>query len=293
MEGGWLTWGQVRREDHVARARLRRNPSKCISRRLHASIPPVWWEGVHCWEGHRSPQGHASICHLGEGRLGASFFIIYFWLYWVFLAECGLSLAAPSRGFSLLGCLGFSLQWFLLLQRTSSRLGLVALWHVGSSWARDWTHVPCIGRRIDNHWTNREALGQGIWEAEFPYKHYWYWKEIVEAEETKIFQCQWRLEKQKSYTYFSYLNFSLSKSVELLEKFIAIHFSQKLSVLWVFFYNIILFGYFYYQVLYRSQIWSVCLFRFAFNDRVGFFGSKNFPPSSGFPNPLNWLCFLE
>ena len=37
----------------------------------------------------------------------------------------------------------------------------------------------------------------------------------------------------------------------------------------------------------------VCLFHFVFNDRVGFFGSKNFPPSSGFPHPLNQLCFLE
>ena len=25
-----------------------------------------------------------------------------------------------------------------------------------SSWAKDWTHVPCIGRQILNHWTTRE-----------------------------------------------------------------------------------------------------------------------------------------
>ena len=31
--------------------------------------------------------------------------------------------------------------------------GLVALWHVGSSWTRDGTHVPCIGRQILNPWT--------------------------------------------------------------------------------------------------------------------------------------------
>ena len=36
-------------------------------------------------------------------------------------------------------------------------MGLVALWHVGSSQIRDWTHVPCIGRWILNHWTTREV----------------------------------------------------------------------------------------------------------------------------------------
>ena len=36
--------------------------------------------------------------------------------------------------------------------------GLVALWHVGSSWTRDRTRVPCIGRWTLNHCTTREAL---------------------------------------------------------------------------------------------------------------------------------------
>ena len=30
---------------------------------------------------------------------------------------------------------------------------LVALWHVESSWTRDWTWVPCTGKWILNHWT--------------------------------------------------------------------------------------------------------------------------------------------
>ena len=38
--------------------------------------------------------------------------------------------------------------------------GLVALQPVGSSQTRDQTCVPCIGRRILNHWTNREVLCQ-------------------------------------------------------------------------------------------------------------------------------------
>lgn len=35
--------------------------------------------------------------------------------------------------------------------------GLVAPWHVGSSWSRDQTHVSCIGRRTPIHSTSREV----------------------------------------------------------------------------------------------------------------------------------------
>ena len=85
----------------------------------------------------------------------------------------GLSLVATSRGPSSLRCLGFSLRWLLLLQSTGSRrtgfssfvtqaqeswrTGLAAPWHVGSSWTRARTHVPCIGRQILNHCTTREV----------------------------------------------------------------------------------------------------------------------------------------
>ena len=46
---------------------------------------------------------------------------IYFWLHWVFVAACGLSLVAVSGGYSSLWCMGFSLQGLLLLWRTGSR----------------------------------------------------------------------------------------------------------------------------------------------------------------------------
>ena len=36
--------------------------------------------------------------------------------------------------------------------------GLTAPWHVGASWTRDQTRVPCIARWTINHWTTREAL---------------------------------------------------------------------------------------------------------------------------------------
>ena len=102
---------------------------------------------------------------------------IYFWLCWIFVA---------AQTFLQLWCLGFSLQWFLLLQSTGSRhtgfsscgmwaqqlwllgsraqaqqlwhVGLVAPRHVESSGTRDQTHVPCISRQILNHQTTREAL---------------------------------------------------------------------------------------------------------------------------------------
>ena len=80
-----------------------------------------------------------------KGGMGQSFFkiiivIIHFWLCWVFVATCGLSLVVASRGHSLLEC-----------------PGLVAPWHVGFSQTRDQTHVPCIDRQTSNHWTTREA----------------------------------------------------------------------------------------------------------------------------------------
>ena len=67
------------------------------------------------------------ICH--EIYISCTFFFninlfilfIYFWLCWVFGAVCGLSLVEESRGYSLLWCADFSLQWLLLSQSTGSR----------------------------------------------------------------------------------------------------------------------------------------------------------------------------
>ena len=49
------------------------------------------------------------------------FYFIYFWLRWVFVAVCWLSLVAASGGYSSLRCAGFSLRWLLLLQSKGSR----------------------------------------------------------------------------------------------------------------------------------------------------------------------------
>ena len=49
------------------------------------------------------------------------YLFIYFWLCWVFVAACGLSLVEASGGYSSLRCVGFSLQWLLSLWSTGSR----------------------------------------------------------------------------------------------------------------------------------------------------------------------------
>ena len=83
-----------------------------------------------------------------------------------------LSLVAESRGYSSLWDLGFLLHWLLLLWNVGSGarasvvvaqgLCLVVSGHVGSSWIRDPTHVPCFGRRTLSHWTTREAQGEQL-----------------------------------------------------------------------------------------------------------------------------------
>ena len=116
---------------------------------------------------------------------GFFFLIIFFWLRWVFVVVCGLSLVAVSGAYPSLRCVGFSLRWLLLLWSTGSRhvgfsscgmraqqlwligsraqaqqlwhTGLVAVRHVGSSRTRARTRVPCLGRRILNHCAAREV----------------------------------------------------------------------------------------------------------------------------------------
>ena len=106
-------------------------------------------------------------CSVGKVffKIFLSKFIYLIYLFLAVLGLCccaGLSLVAASGGYSSLWCAGFSLRWLLLLRSTDSRhVGLVAPRHVGSSRTRARTPVPCIGRRILNHWTTREAL----WES--------------------------------------------------------------------------------------------------------------------------------
>ena len=89
---------------------------------------------------------------------------IYLWLCWIFLDVFRFSLYNEQRLLFLWrkACL---LQWLLSSWSRGSGAqaeslwctGLVAPRHVGSSWNKDWTHVPGIGWWILNHWTTREV----------------------------------------------------------------------------------------------------------------------------------------
>ena len=104
------------------------------------------------------------------------FFFKDFFNIYLCLAVLGLHCCA---GYPLVACVGLSLprplvaehglrgrglQWLQMLGSVvaDSRLsscGIRMQWHVGSSWTRDQTHVPCIARWIPlNPWVTREAL---------------------------------------------------------------------------------------------------------------------------------------
>ena len=74
------------------------------------------------------------------------------------LSSCGAR-ALQSAGFS--SCGTWAQQLLLVGSRAWAqqlwRTGLVAPRYVGSSWIRDQTSVPCIGRWILNCWTTREV----------------------------------------------------------------------------------------------------------------------------------------
>ena len=94
-----------------------------------------------------------------------------FWLCWVFIAVCRLSLVVASGATLRFGALasyhgGFSCRTQALGAQASvidvsglSSCGFQGqlLWHVGSSQTRDQTRVPCIARWILNHQPTREA----------------------------------------------------------------------------------------------------------------------------------------
>ena len=99
----------------------------------------------------------------------------YFWLHWVFVAACRLSLVAASGGCSLGAVHGFLLTMASLvvvhrrqqLQHTSSEVTVCehrlcscaqrscSRWNLPEPGLKSMS--PALGRRILNHWTTREA----------------------------------------------------------------------------------------------------------------------------------------
>ena len=72
--------------------------------------------------------------------------------------SCCRARALGARASLIVAC-GLSSCGSWALERRFSSCGAqaLALWHVGSSRTRGRTRVPCIGRRIPNHCTTREA----------------------------------------------------------------------------------------------------------------------------------------
>ena len=83
-------------------------------------------------------------------------FFIYFWLCWVFVAACGLSLVVASGGYSSLRCAGFSLWWLLLLWSTGCRC-------TGFSCCGS----PALERRLSSCGTRAQLL-RGMWDLPGP-----------------------------------------------------------------------------------------------------------------------------
>ena len=77
------------------------------------------------------------------------------------LPRCTQAFSARSEQGSPLWGPGLSSGRLSLLQTQAPQLchvGSAVPRHVGSSWTRYQTHVPCMGRGIPNHWTMREVL---------------------------------------------------------------------------------------------------------------------------------------
>ena len=90
--------------------------------------------------------------------------LIYFWQLGLYC--CTWALFAESSGYSLVAAhrLLIAVTFLCCRSQTLWHVGsvamvhsLAALWHVGSSWIRNWTGVPCIVWEILNHLTTREA----------------------------------------------------------------------------------------------------------------------------------------
>ena len=85
-----------------------------------------------------------------------------FWLRWFLIAVCGLSLVVASGGYSLVGVHGLLIAVSIgpeVGAQSLWHMGLIAPWHVKSSWTSNQTRVPHIGRQILNYWTTRRTPG--------------------------------------------------------------------------------------------------------------------------------------
>ena len=96
-------------------------------------------------------------------------YLFYFWLHWVFAALGRAFSSCGGRGFLfvvvrrlLVAVASFALEHGLhelwALSSVAVAQGLNCSAHVESSWPRDRTHVPCIGRQIHTQRATEEVL---------------------------------------------------------------------------------------------------------------------------------------
>ena len=96
-------------------------PSLWLKPERYSLLPPI--------------MGHTEHLSFALGKAGLRWLsaklFFFFWLCWVFVAVCRLSLVVVSRGYSSLWSAGFSLRWLPLLWSVSSR-------HAGFSSCGSW-----------------------------------------------------------------------------------------------------------------------------------------------------------
>ena len=86
---------------------------------------------------------------------------IYFWLlYRLSFSHCSEQGLLSRCGAQASHCSSFS--WAARAQ-SLQHTGLVAPWHVGSSWIRDGTCVSCMGKQILYHWAISKVPGGYFW----------------------------------------------------------------------------------------------------------------------------------
>ena len=85
------------------------------------------------------------------------YLFIYFGLCWVFIAASRLLSSHREQDFQNGGFSGCRVQALGEWAQSLWCTGLAAPWHVESSWTKDWTSVPCIGRWTPIHCTTRDV----------------------------------------------------------------------------------------------------------------------------------------
>ena len=85
--------------------------------------------------------------------LSLFFKLIYFWLWWAFIA---------AWAFSSCDAWVLTAVTSLVVERSLYSAGSV-LWSMGLVAPWCWTHGPCTGKQIPNHWSTREILDINSW----------------------------------------------------------------------------------------------------------------------------------